>query len=93
MADDFKVYKTRVNVSVGFSIEQVAPDGSHAWEKSGVSIETESGPGYPTAEQMVYIAGVQMQDAINACERQIEDIANRTIEKAGVVGGRHDCQG
>jgi hypothetical protein len=84
--EEIKVYKTTVNVSVGFSIEQVSPDGSHAWEKSSVSIATESGPGYPTAEQIAYMGSVQMRDAVDMCDQQIVELANRAIEEARKSG-------
>lgn len=82
MADDFKVYKTRCTVNIGFSIEQTDAAGNHSWEKSGVAIETESGPGYPSKETLAYMMGVQMRDAVDACDEQISEIAARITGKA-----------
>lgn len=82
MAENYKVYKTRCTVNVGFSIEQTDAVGNHSWEKSGVSIETESGPGYPSKETLAYMMGVQMRDAVDACDEQIAEIAKRVINGA-----------
>ena len=71
------VYRTHVTVSVGFSIEARGADGMSNWEKSGVSIETESGPGYPSADEMRFMLSSQMNDAVDGCNDQIGIIAER----------------
>lgn len=71
------VYKTHVTVNVGFSIESRNADGTANWEKSGVSIETESGPGYPSDEDMRFMLSSQMNDAVNGCNEEIGVIADR----------------
>lgn len=73
-----QVYRTEVECTVGFSIQ--SPDGS--WEKSGVSIKSEVGPGYPEPEFMSYVAKTQMSDAVKACDEQIESIARKIVDKA-----------
>ena len=80
MAEDIHVYKTKVTVSVGFSVEGHNLAGDHHWEKTGVSIETENGPGYPDPERMATLLHYQMMDAVDACDRQLDEIATRQRE-------------
>lgn len=78
--EGFRVLKTRVKVSIGFSVEGDDGHGHSHWEKSGVAIETESGPGYPEQEQMAALLHYQMMDAVDACDQQLAEIAQRTNE-------------
>lgn len=75
--DSWQTYKTEVTCSIGLSIQ--SPDGS--WEKSNISIMTESGPGYPTEAQMAQLMQQQMADATKGANEQIEMIAKKIIEK------------
>jgi hypothetical protein len=78
MADESRtVYKTRVTVHIGFSIEARGADGLSNWSKSGVSIETESGPGYPSQDEMQFMLSSQMADAVNGCNEEIGILAER----------------
>lgn len=72
-----EVYRTEVACTIGFSI--CSPDGS--WEKSSVSITSEVGPGYPTADFMSYVIKQQMDDATKGCNEQIESIAAKIVEE------------
>jgi hypothetical protein len=74
---DWHTYKTEVACSIGLSIQ--SPDGS--WEKSNISITTESGPGYPTEAQMAQLMQQQMADATKGANEQIEMIAAKILEK------------
>ena len=74
---DWQTYRTHVTCSIGLSI----CDPSGSWEKSNISIETESGPGYPTAQQMQQLMQQQMSDAVAGANQQIEMIANKILQK------------
>ena len=74
---DWQTYKTEVSCSIGLSIQ--SPDGS--WEKSGIAVTTESGPGYPTEAQMAQLMQQQMADATKGASEQIEMVAKKILEK------------
>lgn len=78
MAEERKVYKTVVTVDIGFSIQ----DSAGNWEKSNVSVGTESGPGYPTEQEMRHIIEVQMGDAVAGCDKIIDALVAE-IKKRG----------
>ena len=79
MAEQRQVYKTVATVSIGFSVQDEVGD----WTKSNVSISTESGPGYPSQDEIAYIMSVQMQDCVRACDEQIGQLAAKIIERSG----------
>ena len=72
-----KVYKTTTTVSVGFSIQ----DENGNWVKSNVQIAAESGPGYPSKDEIGYMIAVQMQDACESCNDQIGEIAKKIVDR------------
>lgn len=72
-----EVYRTEVECSIGFSIQ--SPDGS--WEKSNVSIKSQVGPGYPEKEFLAYVIKSQMDDAVSACNEQIQTISSRIVKQ------------
>lgn len=67
------VYKTRVECSIGFSIQ----DASGNWEKSNVVIASDVGPGYPEPQLLSWVLKTQIDDATKACQEQIDNIANK----------------
>lgn len=77
-----EVYKTIVTCEIGFSIASIDPRTGQqgAWEKSNVSISTESGPGYPSKEELSYMLSCQMNDAVDGCEEQLQTLANKIVE-------------
>lgn len=77
-----QVFKSELTVEIGFSIS--TPDGK-AWEKSNVSIKSHVGPGYPTKETMNAVLRRQMSDAVDACDRQIQELSRIVVENAKAV--------
>lgn len=77
--DRRQVYKTVATVTLGFSLQ----DETGSWEKSSVSISTESGPGYPTEAEMAHMMRVQMSDVVRACDEQIGALAQKLVERTG----------
>lgn len=73
-----RVLKTTVTCEVGFSVQT----GSGDWEKSGVTVSSEVGPGYPSPQGMSALVRRQMDDAVAACNAQIEQIARKVIKEA-----------
>lgn len=69
------VYKVSVTCTMNYSIQSV----DKSWEKSGVSITSEVGPGYPTPELMRSVMDRQMHDACDGCQQQIDEIAKRIM--------------
>lgn len=82
---DREIYKTTVTCTIGFSIASIDPKTGQpaAWEKSSVSIATESGTGYPSKEELSYMLHCQMTDAVDGCEEQLNTLANKIIELSG----------
>lgn len=74
------VYKTNVTCTIGLSVQ--TPSGD--WEKSGISISSDIGPGYPEASLMQVVLKQQMDDATRGAEEWIEAISNKIIEQVKV---------
>lgn len=73
-----EVYKTNVRCEIGFSIQ----DQRGNWEKSTVSIASDIGPGYPEPMFLEQVLKQQIDDAANACNEQIENIAKKIVDVA-----------
>lgn len=75
MAENSGIYKTQVSCQVGLSIANIDPTTGqqNAWQKFSTTITSESGPGYPTENQLAYLTTLQMNDAVAAINRQLND--------------------
>lgn len=77
-----EVYKTNVTCSLGVSVQDPV---SGSWEKANVQVSSEVGPGYPDASMMRSVMTQQMNDAVDGCQRWIDEVARQIVAK--VQGG------
>lgn len=80
-----EVYKTAVTCEIAYSVQ--TPSGD--WTKSRVAITSEVGPGYPQKEFLAWVIKSQIADATQACDEQIETIANKIVEQLQPGGDGH----
>jgi hypothetical protein len=79
MAEQPKILKVEVTSSIGFSIQ--TEDGD--WVKSGVSLNTHIGPGYPPQEMLKDVLNGMVLSAYEGSADQVNLLIAKVNERAG----------
>ena len=78
MGDAPKIIKTEVEAYIGMSIQTADGD----WIKSGVTLNSHIGPGYPPEDMLKDVLRTQVANAYEGCADQVDLLVNKINAKA-----------